>query len=160
MISKAMITEMYDYLRLVHKTTREVIRAFPDDKMDWAPAPGMRTPRDLVEHIYGQGVAKLKAIETGHMTLEEMMADHNCPGDVGAEGVIRWADERFEEIQRRVAAVREEQCAKPVEAFFGTFPGGQFLSITYDEWWHHRGQLTVYLRLLGIEVPCIYDYEG
>ena len=25
-----------------------------------------------------------------------------------------------------------------------------------NHWYHHRGQLTVYLRLLGIPVPVIY----
>ncbi len=29
-------------------------------------------------------------------------------------------------------------------------------SLMLNHWYHHRGQLTVYLRLLGIAVPAIY----
>jgi uncharacterized damage-inducible protein DinB len=29
-------------------------------------------------------------------------------------------------------------------------------SLMLNHWYHHRGQLTVYLRLLGIAVPSIY----
>jgi uncharacterized damage-inducible protein DinB len=29
-------------------------------------------------------------------------------------------------------------------------------SIMLDRWYHHRGQLTVYLRQLGVPLPSIY----
>ena len=34
----------------------------------------------------------------------------------------------------------------------------QYFLFAYDEHWHHRGQLYVYLRLLGKEPPNLYDY--
>ncbi|MDQ3949069.1 MAG: DinB family protein [Gemmatimonadota bacterium] len=36
-------------------------------------------------------------------------------------------------------------------------PRGAFLRFTMlNHWYHHRGQLTVYLRELGVAVPAIY----
>jgi uncharacterized damage-inducible protein DinB len=36
-------------------------------------------------------------------------------------------------------------------------PRGRFLrSVMFNHWYHHRGQLTVYLRLAGAMVPAIY----
>jgi uncharacterized damage-inducible protein DinB len=29
-------------------------------------------------------------------------------------------------------------------------------SIMLNHWYHHRGQLTVYLRLLGVAIPSVY----
>jgi uncharacterized damage-inducible protein DinB len=29
-------------------------------------------------------------------------------------------------------------------------------SLMFNHWYHHRGQLVVYLRLLGISVPSVY----
>jgi uncharacterized damage-inducible protein DinB len=39
----------------------------------------------------------------------------------------------------------------------GALPRGAFLrSILFNHWYHHRGQLTVYLRETGALVPSIY----
>jgi uncharacterized damage-inducible protein DinB len=36
-------------------------------------------------------------------------------------------------------------------------PRGVFLrSVLFNHWYHHRGQLTVYLRETGAKVPSIY----
>ena len=35
-------------------------------------------------------------------------------------------------------------------------PRFEMLQDTFNHWAHHRGQLTVYLRLLGATVPAIY----
>jgi uncharacterized damage-inducible protein DinB len=157
-MQKQQIAQMYGYLNMVHHTTLNVINAFPEDKLDWLPKPNMRSARELIEHIYAQGVAKAKAVSTGKMSLEDLLAENTAPKSGDAQQLAKWADDRFAETQKFVAAVTQEQCDAPVEAFFGTMPGGVILSITYDEWWHHRGQLTIYLRLLEIEVPDIYAY--
>lgn len=34
--------------------------------------------------------------------------------------------------------------------------GAVLRSIMLNHWYHHRGQLSVYLRLLGVPVPSIY----
>jgi uncharacterized damage-inducible protein DinB len=34
---------------------------------------------------------------------------------------------------------------------------GMVRSILLNHWYHHRGQLTVYLRLLDVPLPAIYD---
>jgi uncharacterized damage-inducible protein DinB len=39
----------------------------------------------------------------------------------------------------------------------GSMPiGALFRSVLFNHWYHHRGQLTVYLRLNGVPVPAIY----
>jgi uncharacterized damage-inducible protein DinB len=34
--------------------------------------------------------------------------------------------------------------------------GAVLRAIMLNHWYHHRGQLSVYLRLLGVPVPSIY----
>lgn len=159
MVTKNQIDKMYGYLRLVHKTTRRIVLAFPDDKLDWVPKAGMRTPRELIEHIYGQGLAKADRAYRGEMTYEQYLAYMTAPRSGGAKQLLDWCDATFEAMMARIDGLTEAQVNDTVmKAFFGDFQTGVFLSITYDEWWHHRGQLTIYLRLLGIPVPNIYDY--
>ena len=39
----------------------------------------------------------------------------------------------------------------------GAMPRGVFIrSVLFNHWYHHRGQLTVYLRETGSMVPAIY----
>jgi uncharacterized damage-inducible protein DinB len=39
---------------------------------------------------------------------------------------------------------------------FTTLRGGVIRSLMLNHWYHHRGQLSVYLRLLDVPVPVIY----
>ena len=158
MVSKKTVQWMFAYLKRVHKTTRDVVRAFPDDKLDWKPQPAMRCPRELVEHIYAQSLARTKAVLRGSMTMEEFLAENTAPKTGGAAELIAWADAAYFQNQLLVEMVTEEQCAMIVRSFFGEFSGGAILRVTYNEWWHHRGQLTVYLQMLQIPVPSIYEY--
>ena len=54
----------------------------------------------------------------------------------------------------------DEELAGAVESPYGEFDGAQFVSFFEGEHWHHRGQLFVYLRLLGKVPPGLYAYDG
>ena len=46
---------------------------------------------------------------------------------------------------------------KRVKFFFGSeLLAGECIERIYDEHLHHRGQLCVYLRLLGVKPPYLY----
>src|SRR6185369_15299232 len=80
------------------------------------------------------------------------------------------ANERFiEEFDRNVAAVRDAIGAlddQAIRAPFTITKDGETVttipkvsmirSILLNHTYHHRGQLTVYLRLLDVPVPAIY----
>jgi hypothetical protein len=46
---------------------------------------------------------------------------------------------------------------------FATTRAATLRAIMLNHWYHHRGQLTVYLRELGVPIPSIYgpmDHDG
>jgi uncharacterized damage-inducible protein DinB len=45
---------------------------------------------------------------------------------------------------------------KGEEVIFAITRGELLRSVMLNHWYHHRGQLTVYLRLLDVAVPAIY----
>ena len=47
-------------------------------------------------------------------------------------------------------------CGVSGTAFGPGFACGVVRMIMLNHWYHHRGQLSVYLRLLGVPVPSIY----
>ena len=156
-MSKELLVEKLNYMKMVHGVTRKIIQAFPEDKLDWSPAGGSRTAREIIAHVYGMLASHAAAVLKGALTEEEHLAAEKAPGGT-AEELLNWCEDRFDDFQRDARLATDEQLASKVKFFYGEFPGGSILMCVLDEYWHHRGQLTVYLRLLGIQPPNLYAY--
>jgi uncharacterized damage-inducible protein DinB len=61
--------------------------------------------------------------------------------------------------ERIFGAMSEEEIIRQIASPFGTYPAWQYFLFACDEHWHHRGQLYVYLRLLGKEPPMLCDCQ-
>lgn len=156
------------YFDMVHDVTRRAIGTFSDDDLDFRPAPGTRSPRELIYHIYAMEKTLSEGVKAGKMT-EELEKLANPESDSGKAAMAnlktvsqlqQFADESHAEANRAAQELTDQDVSKNVEASYGTFPAWQFFNFIYDEHWHHRGQLYTYLRLLGKEPPMLYSYEG
>ncbi|HEV3217762.1 MAG TPA: DinB family protein [Vicinamibacterales bacterium] len=157
-----------DYFNLVHGVTVRAIAAFGDDELDFRPKAGMRTPRELMFHVYTQERTLAEAVRQGEFTLE--MANRSNPEDPSAAAALgalltvsdlrAYAHACHDDAERHFRSMSEEEVARPIGSPFGTFPAWQYFLFAYDEHWHHRGQLYSYLRLLGKEPPMLYDYQA
>ena len=156
-----------DQFNLVHGVTVRAISALADHELDFRPKPGMRSPRELVFHIYAQERSLAEAAQRGQLTLE--LANRSNPEDPSnapalnalarTDDVVAYARECHEAAEAVFRSMSEEEIARPVEAPFGPHPAWQYFLFAYDEHWHHRGQLYTYLRLLGKEPVMLYDYQ-
>ena len=156
-----------DYFNLVHGVTIRAIAALGDSDLDFRPQPGMRTPRELIFHIYGQEKLLAEAAQLGQFTME--MANGSNPEDPSNAAAlaalttvgdtVAFANACHQAAEGVFRALSDEQVARPIESPFGTYPAWQYFLFGYDEHWHHRGQLYTYLRLLGKEPPMLYDYQ-
>ena len=165
-MNKQEFTARRKYFDMVHGVTVRAISAFTDEELEYRPRENMRTPRELVFHIYSQERLLAEAAQHGRFTLEA--ANRSNPEDkAGAaemKGLITVSDaRRYAETCHRAAEaiftkMSEDELARPVESPMGTYPAWQYFTFAYDEHWHHRGQLYTYLRLLGKEPPMLYDY--
>lgn len=155
-----------DYFNMVHGVTIRAIGALTDEELDFRPGPAMRTPRELIFHIYTQEKVLAEAARQGSFTLEAANRSNpeDEPGASAVKALVTVSDARAyadachqaaEEIFKKMS---EDLIARPVESFLGTYPAWQYFTFAYDEHWHHRGQLYTYLRLLGKEPPNLYDY--
>jgi uncharacterized damage-inducible protein DinB len=155
-----------DYFNMVHGVTMRAIGAFSDKELGYRPHATMRTPRELIFHIYSQEKLLAEAAQNGRFTIEA--ANQSNPEDEAAfpelEKLLTVNDARkYAEMSHRAAekilrAMSDDELVRPVESPMGTRPAWRFFSFAYDEHWHHRGQLYTYLRLLGKEPPMLYDY--
>lgn len=166
-MTRQQLLDKRDVFNMVHGVTIRAIEALADHELDFRPKPGMRTPRELVFHIYAQEQALAEGARDGSITME--LANRSNPEDpanasavsalatvADAVGYARACHDAAEGIFR---AMSEDDVARRVASPFGTYPVWQYLAFAYDEHWHHRGQLYTYLRLLGKEPPMLYDYS-
>ena len=149
-MNKQLLSARCDYFNMVQGVTVRAIRVFSDDELDFRPRPGMRTPRELIFHIYSQEKLLAEAAQGGRFT--SAMAGASNPEDAYAETCHQAAEAIFRSMS-------DDEIARPVESPFGNYPAWAYFIFAYDEHWHHRGQLYSYLRLLGKEPPMLYDYD-
>lgn len=78
-----------------------------------------------------------------------------------AEDLVRILDENVERAKRVLSEVTDDRLQETFSLKSGpqvlmTSTLKEMLSSTINHWVHHRGQLTVYMRLNNIPVPSIY----
>jgi len=158
-MNQQMIIGMYNYLALANTITRKLLDMWPEDGLDFRPTPEIRSAREIFEHIYGGTVAHARAARDKRMTEEDIRASA-APAACGKAELAAFCDACFTETMEIVHALNDEDMRQTVDMFYGKFPAWQVLSFNIDEHWHHRGQLTVYARLLGFTPPFLYGYSN
>lgn len=151
-MNKAQAEGMFGYFRMVLGVTRNLIDQFPADKMNFRPVEGTRTVADTVVHMYTFLVEALETIRDGKFEMGEP------PVFETKTEVLAYMDLQVERAYKIFESLTDEQLAAMITSYGQSMPAWQFLTFAYDEHWHHRGALTVYLRLCGIEPLMIYSY--
>jgi uncharacterized damage-inducible protein DinB len=82
-------------------------------------------------------------------------------GSHGTEGLVEKFDGLVRKARAALERVSDADMAKPWSLTMGervlmTTPRGESIRQTINHLVHHRGQLTVYLRLNDVPVPSIY----
>lgn len=142
------------------KTTTNVFRAFPTGSLNAKPHERSRSVRDLAwQCVIDERV--IEKIIDGHNDLRNVPPSPPVP-------------ETMEEIATAYEAAHRDASKKmrrPETEFSKvvtvTMRGGSIQLEQAETLWgnlldqvHHRGQLTVYLRLAGGKVPSIYGPSG
>ncbi len=149
----AAIQSAYAFLLDIFETeilkTVGIWSAFPDSAMDFRPSLKSRTVLEQFDHQVqseGRWMTAMLGIDTG---------DPN-PGENAKPAYI---EKYRSDATRRLAILRAKPDSwwKEDAAFFDVPRSRAWIftrRITHSA--HHRGQLIVYLRLLGIAVPSVY----
>ncbi|RYY54887.1 MAG: damage-inducible protein DinB [Chitinophagaceae bacterium] len=134
--------------------TRRVFDAFPEKELFSFSVSGMRTAAVLGQELLAIGAPGMRQIIFGEQEqLNEGIDLKNSKAEL-----LRLWDEATEEIINLWAQLPEDSFSKEVLAF-GMYPGTGWSQIAYyiDNEIHHRGQMYVYLRALGIEPPFFWE---
>lgn len=145
-------------------TTRRVLERVPEDQLGWKPHEKSMALGRLASHL-----AELPSFAVAIMN--DVVFDVAPPGGKSTITPANAASraEILELFDRNVAAVRKAIAAADNDAMMKTwslFKAGEPVftlpkiaavrSMLLNHTIHHRGQLSVYLRLTGAPVPSIY----
>lgn len=142
------------YYRRIRQRTMRVVRAIPPERIEWTYREGKWTLGDLVRH--------LGALER-QMFAENVRGGPSTYGGCGREladgyeAVVAFLEARHGETLEILASLSDADLMGKC-----TTPGGA--EITVWKWLramveheiHHRGQIYLYLSMLGVPTPPLY----
>ena len=140
--------------------TRRVLERVPNDRLTWRPHPKSMTLGALALHV-----AQIPGAFAVHLAADGVdFATVDFGGSAtGAEGQLLPALERSVAVAARwLTQLDEGQASALYRARVGSHelfavPRLTLVrSLMFNHWYHHRGELCVYLRLLGVPLPPIY----
>jgi uncharacterized damage-inducible protein DinB len=144
------------------QTTKRVLERIPDDKLTWKPHPTSFSLGQLALHI---------ATGPGQIAAAASQDTAEAPSFVQAEAKSR--QEVLEAFSKSMASARsalksmddarllsEWTLTKNGKTLMAVPRIGFLRSILMNHSYHHRGQLSVYLRMLNVPVPSIYGPSG
>ena len=154
------LATMWDHMRQVHGIGIRVLEAIPADKIDARPIPNMRTPKELVVHMYAmtfreisEGTLRGKITTLDEKALVESIKTH-------AE-LVQFAKDQWKAADKAISQMTDTHLTNTVSTPWNfEAPGSVMLEIIQDEYLHHRGQLYAFVRALGNDVPMMWDFEN
>jgi uncharacterized damage-inducible protein DinB len=140
--------------------TRRMLQRVPGDKLTWAPHPKSMTLGQLAYHVAGVCGDVSNFLETDEFDAQQA---NFMPDQPKSHVQIM---EKFAEAQasarRRLEALSEVRARQPwrftnrSREVFAIPKAALVRTLMFNHLYHHRGQLSVYLRLLDVPVPVTY----
>ena len=155
-MSQALLPEFDNEMRL----TRKALERVPDDKFDWKPHAKSMTMGRLAGHL-----AELPAFAAGMILTEGIDFDKGeyKPAVVkNREEVLALFDKSVAEAREAIMGATDDHLRQSWKMIYQGKPlfdaprAVGLRGMAMNHLIHHRGQLSVYLRLNDVAVPSIY----
>jgi uncharacterized damage-inducible protein DinB len=138
--------------------TVKALERVPKDKLDWKPHAKSRTIGQLAQHIASLPGVAVMGLQTGKREMSS-----GPPVTATDPDFVSTFKKSVEQFKAAVGQMSDDRLNTETFSFtkndqpVRTWPKAEFLrNVVMNHFIHHRGQLTVYLRLLDISVPAIY----
>lgn len=157
MNNDSLITSLSAELEAEVPATRKCLERIPEKLFGWKPHEKSMN-LGYLSLLVGE-IPKWLAtmINVGEIDFETFQ--HQQPKTTGE--LVEYFDQNINEARAAFKQLTVDQLSKHFVLKNGSqiiidSPLGENLSSTLNHWVHHRGQLTVYMRLNDIAVPSIY----
>ena len=154
----ALIDGMLQELEQEAHTTRRVLERVPDAQLTWRPHKKARTLGELALHVASVPGAVAAIASQSQIQAPEFVD----PSPKSASELIPALDDSIAKAKSLLGGMDDATLNGMWRMMHGdreifAVPRAALLrTVMLNHWYHHRGQLTVYLRELGVAVPSIY----
>jgi uncharacterized damage-inducible protein DinB len=138
------------------QTTLKVLKSYPENRLDLKPSDKSRTAKELAWTFVIEEKVAVTGCLTGNVdfsnppsppaSLRDIIAEFERSHKENAEKVRRLSDAEFNRTIKFPVAPKQ----------MGDVRKGDVFTFFMNDMIHHRGQLSVYVRLAGGKVPSIY----
>ena len=135
----------------IHKQTAIVLAAVPDAKLGYQPQEDMFSLRQLVTHIVRAEVGLTRSALAGSTQKIDLDLSESS-----VEQLVEAFNKHHAELVEEVSQLAPEQLKEEVEFAGHRLSRKALLNVMTEHEISHRGQLFVYLRLVGVQPPNIY----
>ena len=155
-----MVDPMLKEFREEAATTKRVLERGPADKLTWKPHRKSMSLGQLALHIASVPGSVARISQLDEFDVAQANFDPPAPKDVeqihaALQESIRSAEECLSGMNEQKAMANWRLTTNGKQIF--NRPRVEVIrSIMLNHWYHHRGQLSVYLRMLDVSVPVIY----
>jgi uncharacterized damage-inducible protein DinB len=140
--------------------TKRVLDRVPADKLSWKPHPKSMSLGQLSLHLAAvpgtvSGILRQDSFDASKANFQPQSPQSLSEVFATYEQSIRDAEQFFTEMTDQKAQANWRMTLGDKEILVQPRISVA-RSIILNHWYHHRGQLSVYLRLLDVPVPVIY----
>jgi len=137
-------------------TTLKVLKAYPQERQDYKPNEKSKSAKELAWVFAAEEMSMISGVIAGNIDWGKMA---KAPGTM--KEVISEYEKAHKEMVQKFRKVDESELTKTMKFFvapktMGDMPRIDILWMAIMDQVHHRGQFSVYLRLVGAKVPSIY----
>jgi uncharacterized damage-inducible protein DinB len=156
----AMLEPMLSEFRQEAATTKRVLERVPADKLSWKPHPKSMSLGQLAMHVASIPGNLSRLVLLDEFDVSQAKFDPPAPANLKEihatfDQSVRAAEDCLNGMSQQTAAGDWRMIARGKEVMRQPRTG-LLRSVMLNHWYHHRGQLSVYLRLLDVPVPVIY----
>jgi uncharacterized damage-inducible protein DinB len=154
------LAPMLDEFREEAAITRRILQRVPADKLPWKPHAKSMSLGQLAIHIATTPRALARITQQDSFDVSQGSFEPPQPKNV--DEIHAAFEQSVRQVEEHLKTMTEQEAGKSWRLMFHdrelfSKPRiGVMRSIMLNHWYHHRGQLSVYLRLLDIPVPVIY----
>lgn len=140
--------------------TRRTLARVPADRLTWKPHPKSLTLGQLAKHVARIPGDLARVASEDEVDAAKLTFRH--PQPESAAELMPALEAALDEARAFLSNLDEVRAAaswrlKLGERVLWNMPRLDFTrKVLFNHWYHHRGQLTVYLRLLDVKVPAVY----
>ena len=155
---RKMVDALISELEQEAATTRRVLERVPNDQLSWKPHAKSMTLGQLAHHVAWIPGAVVEF--SAPPTAQEPGFQH--PTITSTAELIPALEASVTKAKTLLGAMDDSALTATWRLMDGdhelmAIPRGAFLrSVMLNHWYHHRGQLSVYLRALNVPLPSIY----